>query len=186
MAIAQHHNSAKLQLCNSLLTTLYSPTPTTTTGTSSISLRASQEKLTDFQSHTATATGSEFKTNTNDTQRLHINDKLSFGGSSSSNPSTDTLKQQEREKKRRPEQRRNGKDFEALVQDEPEQSERSRTAGLPPRPTKEGADSGLRRHFTSVFGEPGSPSVSEGLLADHPNYGPSLDVLVLDTVNVSR
>jgi hypothetical protein len=51
MAIAQHHNSAKLQLCNSLLTTLYSPTPTTTTGTSSISLRASQEKFTNLQLH---------------------------------------------------------------------------------------------------------------------------------------
>jgi hypothetical protein len=53
MAIAHQHNSATLHLSNSPLTTPYSLTPTTTPGTSTVSLRASQDKLTDFQFRTA-------------------------------------------------------------------------------------------------------------------------------------
>jgi hypothetical protein len=51
MAIAQRHNFAKLHLYNSPLTTLSYPTPTTTPGTSTVSLRAPQGKLTDLQLH---------------------------------------------------------------------------------------------------------------------------------------
>jgi hypothetical protein len=51
MAIAKLQNFPKLQLDNSLLTTLSYPTSTTTTGGSAISLRASQGKLTDLQLH---------------------------------------------------------------------------------------------------------------------------------------
>jgi hypothetical protein len=195
MAIAHHHNSAKLQLRNSLLTTLYSPTPTTTTGTSSISLRASQEKLTDFQSRNATATGSEFKTNTNNAQRLHINDKL-FGGSSSSKPSTDTLKQQEREEETGAKDGTE-QDPKAIVHEEPEQAsridqEQQRFNIQDPR------DEELTQLYTKHTTERVSEEPSTVLktkasrTTEHPICGPPatrrrcIDVLVFDTVKGSR
>ena len=51
MAIVKSHNTAKLQLYTTPLTTLSYYTFTTTPGTSAISFRASQGKLTDFQFH---------------------------------------------------------------------------------------------------------------------------------------
>jgi hypothetical protein len=177
--IKKQHNTTRVITLQTRTTHAPSTTNPETGGFLHKKLTATEETG-DTESHTATATRSEFKTNTNTQAEEAL--PLINGPIHSST----------RKEKRRPEPKTGrSKDPQALVQENPrpgavisDRDQGQQCFNI--KRTKERADSVLRRHFTQAYLESqASPSVSEGLLADHPNCGPSKDdVWFLDTVRI--
>jgi hypothetical protein len=188
MGIAKLHNFPKLQFDNSLLTTLSYYNPITTTGTSSISLRAPQEKLTDPQLHSRRTKA--FKQIQAEQQSVtikrtpepyHQADAREKGASALHEANYRAS-------------RWSAKYFRPSIKIRGLFDLRTKLATPTVHSLIDQGQQGFHQdqrkkeliQFYEDLESQASPSVSEGLLADHRNCGPSLDVLILDTVKVSR
>jgi hypothetical protein len=183
ISITKQHNNTR-QITLQTRTTHASSTTNPETGGFLHKKLTATEETGDTESHTATATRSEFKTNTNTQAEEAL--PLIQGPLHSST----------RKEKKQPEPRTGrSKDPTALVQEESEQpkalvkeapeSSSHQEQHFYITRTKGRADSGPKTLHSSASGEPGI-SFHQRRLARRPELRTSLAVLVLDTVKGSR
>jgi hypothetical protein len=172
--IKKQHNTTRVITLQTRTTHAPSTTNPETGGFLHKKLTATEETGdTRTESHTATATRFEFKTNKN-TQRLHSTTRHSVGGSSASDQRTDTLKHQEREEetgaKDGTEQGLKGASTRRLGAVIADRDQGQQCFNI--KRTKGRADSVLRRHFTQADLESQASPPSTKACSRHPNCGP--------------